>query len=180
MQRLVLCVGDPPSTGGYIQPVSVAYPHTIMGHQAAYIGQGAFCNACKSSGVIAKAGGPYRSTHNGKEVALDRDILVCGCPTPPPLIATRQSIFWVDDRLESMPSTLSTSTQSFVNRGAGLYDEKIKLRDGNGKPLNNAYYTVKLPSGEVIHGVTDSSGYTERIKTDGSKQIYIHIGHAEN
>jgi hypothetical protein len=62
MMRLVLCVGDRPDTGGYTENNN-ARPYKVSGHQVAIIGGRAYCEACKSMGVIAKAGGPRRINH---------------------------------------------------------------------------------------------------------------------
>jgi hypothetical protein len=57
MMRLLLCIGDQPATGGAIES-SGGTNFSIMGHKVALIGALVHCNACKSSGPIAKAGGP--------------------------------------------------------------------------------------------------------------------------
>jgi hypothetical protein len=38
MMRLVLCVGDQPETGGYIEPMTVGVPSSIRGHAVSFIG----------------------------------------------------------------------------------------------------------------------------------------------
>ena len=57
------------------------------------------------------------------------------------------------------------------------HDEQFLLKDAKGNPLKNAYYTAKIPDGELIYGVTSAEGKTERFTTDGAKKIQIHIGH---
>jgi uncharacterized Zn-binding protein involved in type VI secretion len=79
MMRLLLCVGDEPQTGGYTVN-SNTRPFGVSGHPVAIIGGNAYCNACKSMGLIAKAGGPRRINHTPHEIALDGDILLCKCP----------------------------------------------------------------------------------------------------
>ncbi|WP_175948056.1 PAAR domain-containing protein [Burkholderia pyrrocinia] len=91
MMRRFLCIGDQPETGGSIDPDSNRTTMNFYGHAAAMIGARAYCNACKSTGVIAKAGGPSRFGNCGGEIALDGDILLCKCPTPPRMIASMQS-----------------------------------------------------------------------------------------
>jgi uncharacterized Zn-binding protein involved in type VI secretion len=61
-----------------------------------------------------------------------------------------------------------------------IYDEQFLLKDSTGKPLVGMYYTAKLPDGELIHGVTDASGKTERFGSDNVQNIKLHIGHIEN
>ena len=110
MMRLVLCVGDQPETGGYIEPMTIGVPSSIMGHPVAFIGGAAFCNACSSVGVIGKAGGPRRRKHCGTEIALEGDVLLCKCPKPPRMVAAMQSTSRHDDMAESMGTVTSSRT----------------------------------------------------------------------
>jgi hypothetical protein len=62
-------------------------------------------------------------------------------------------------------------------RAPNRYDERFALTDAGGNALANTFYTVRLPSGELQHGVTDSSGKTARYKTDGAQQLALYLGH---
>jgi uncharacterized protein (DUF2345 family) len=59
------------------------------------------------------------------------------------------------------------------------YDEQFSLLDAAGSALPKTYYTVLLPSGYRVHGVTDSQGRTSRHHTDSAQSIRIHLGHKE-
>jgi hypothetical protein len=59
------------------------------------------------------------------------------------------------------------------------YDERFTLRDRGGRVLCDTYYTVRLPSGKLIHGVTDSLGRTERYATDEAQRLTLYLGHRE-
>jgi hypothetical protein len=59
------------------------------------------------------------------------------------------------------------------------HDEQYTLKDGDGRVMCNTYYTVRLPSGSLVHGVTDGSGRTKRYKTNGAQSIYIYLGHKQ-
>ncbi|MBC8748668.1 MULTISPECIES: hypothetical protein [Paraburkholderia] len=59
------------------------------------------------------------------------------------------------------------------------HDEQYTLKDGDGRVMCNTYYTVRLPSGSLVHGVTDGSGRTQRYKTNGAQSIHIYLGHRE-
>ncbi|MEX3857205.1 hypothetical protein AB3X94_24720 [Paraburkholderia sp. BR10923] len=63
------------------------------------------------------------------------------------------------------------------NRSAGPFDEQFTLKDHNGRALPDTLYTVRLPSGELTHGVTDHAGRTARYRTRGAQSIDIYIGH---
>ncbi|MHA7680032.1 PAAR domain-containing protein [Cupriavidus sp. PET2-C1] len=96
MMRRVACVGDELEHGGDILPYS-GQPFTIgNGHQVALIGGQAYCAACKSTGTIAKSGGPRRLNFMG-ETAADGDIVLCKCSTPPRIIALLAGNTWCDD-----------------------------------------------------------------------------------
>ena len=64
------------------------------------IGGPAFCEACGSTGQIAKAGGPKRIAFMG-ETAADGDIVLCRCATPPRIIAVLSGNSWCDDEAET-------------------------------------------------------------------------------
>lgn len=97
--RRIAVVGDELTSGGRILDYAQTTGFTFHGHKAALIGNEAFCTKCKSAGRIAKAGGPYRMHyHTAREVALDRDIVLCKCPTPPRIIATLAQESWCEDR----------------------------------------------------------------------------------
>ena len=98
MNRYLIVVGDAPACGGAVLPYEGDPPSTINGHRIALIGGRVQCEGCRSVGVIAKAGGPYRMLHCGVEQALEGDVVLCGCPVPPLLIAKRQRLCSCDDR----------------------------------------------------------------------------------
>lgn len=100
MLRVAICVGDQPETGGFVEEERMP-ACTLRGHQAALVGGTAFCRACGSRGVIAKAGGARRSSLHGREIALEGDVLDCRCVTPPRMVASVQRTVWFDDRGES-------------------------------------------------------------------------------
>jgi len=115
VDRLVLLVGDPPKSGGQVLPHDSTFA-TVSGVPYAYIGGEAKCLSCQQVGPIAKAGGPYRIDHNGREVALEGDIVLCKCATPPKLIAkmlpAMNMIVSVDDRIESSGKAIFPSRPS--------------------------------------------------------------------
>lgn len=58
-----------------------------------------------------------------------------------------------------------------------IFDEQYAFVDENKKVLHEMPYTVKLPSGEFFHAVTDLEGRTERFATDGAQLLEVYIGH---
>ncbi|EDZ98155.1 hypothetical protein BH160DRAFT_6540 [Burkholderia sp. H160] len=59
------------------------------------------------------------------------------------------------------------------------HDEQYTLIDGDGRVMRDTYYTVRLPSGSLAHGVTDGLGRTKRYKTNGAQPVYVYVGHRE-
>jgi uncharacterized Zn-binding protein involved in type VI secretion len=166
MLRKIILVGDPPSTGGAALPHDGAYITGVDGRPAALIGGKVSCNACQTTGVIFKAGGPYRKRNNGQEIALEGDRVRCKCEVNPTMVSAA-GYDWlpqVDDQIEG--------------RGEYVYHSRqFQLKDANGSPMPATYYTAKLPDNEPRHGITDDEGMTELYETDGPKRIEIHIGH---
>lgn len=98
MMRKTIVVGDPPASGGAVLPYSGPMSN-VFGHRFALIGGRAYCEGCHSIGIIAKAGGRRRGSFHGAELALEGDVVVCHCPTPPPLVATLVHTMMTDDLL---------------------------------------------------------------------------------
>ena len=176
MMRLVLCVGDQPETGGYIEPMTVGVPSSIRGHAVSFIGGAAFCNACSSVGVIAKAGGPSRRKHVGTEIALEGDILLCKCPTPPRMVAAMQNTSRHDDMAESMGTVTSnrTSNDGVSSVAMSAYDEQIEAKQGR---LFEGYpYFIETEDGRVVSGRLDSGCLLPRVYTEASGKYKVFWG----
>ncbi|CAG9243558.1 PAAR repeat-containing protein [Burkholderia diffusa] len=179
MNRRIAVVGDTLSSGGTIN--SYGGPRFLVrGHQAALIGGSAFCTACQSTGIIAKAGGPYRLKFQG-EVALDRDIVLCGCSTPPSIIAVLAGEAWCDDRLKGLGEVVSnrTTTGGVASLKKGAFDEQIEATtcgstadDPEGYP-----YYIETADGRIHSGVLDANGELPRVHTgDGSGHYTVYWG----
>ncbi|MFM0111494.1 PAAR domain-containing protein [Paraburkholderia nemoris] len=176
MMRLVLCVGDQPETGGYIEPMSVGIPNSIKGHPVAFIGSAAFCDACSSVGVIAKAGGPKRRKHCATEIALEGDILLCKCPTPPRMVAAMQDISRHDDMAKSMGAMISSRTANggVSSVAMSAYDEQIEAKQGR---LFEGYpYFIETEDGRVVSGRLDSGCLLPRVYTEASGKYKVFWG----
>ncbi|CAB3752520.1 PAAR domain-containing protein [Paraburkholderia humisilvae] len=186
MLRRIAVVGDTLTSGGVILPYGNQMDFMFHGHQVALIGGEAYCGTCKSTGIIIKAGGPARLNYmNAREVALDRDIVLCKCQQHPQIIAIHAGDSTVDDEAEkysAMANATSASTSSARDvrtQSEVKHDEQFTLYDATGKPMPETFYTVRLSSGELAHGVTDSSGRTERHATSNAQNIRLYLGHRE-
>ncbi|MFP4891910.1 hypothetical protein [Paraburkholderia sp. EG304] len=57
------------------------------------------------------------------------------------------------------------------------FDEQFTLRDDNAQPLANVRYRVRTGSTVLASGVTDWSGRTHRIVTNGSRALRLEVAH---
>ncbi|MCA8501270.1 PAAR domain-containing protein [Burkholderia multivorans] len=179
MNRRIAVVGDHLSSGGTIAPYGG--PRLLVhGHQAALIGGQAFCAACKTTGIIAKAGGPYRLRFQG-EVALEHDIVLCGCSTPPSIVAVLAGEAWCDDRLKGLGELVSsrTSTGGVVSFKKGAFDEQIEAatRDSISGGSGDYPYYIETTDGRIYSGVLDARGVLPRVNTgDESRNYTVYWG----
>lgn len=181
MKRRIAVVHDRITSGGFVLPYEQTTGFLFEGRAVALIGGEAYCVMCKSRGLICPTGGDQRLGYGqGRQTALDGDLVLCKCATKPRIIALLAGESWCDDGYEPARSTASPVARS--TKPGSLtprHDEQFTLRDANGYPLANTYYTVRLPSGSFIHGVTDEHGCTGRHVTDDPQRIQIYIGHRE-
>ncbi|KVC44323.1 PAAR domain-containing protein [Burkholderia diffusa] len=170
MKRRIAVVGDNLSTGGTVSPCD-APPFLVHGHQAALIGGSAFCTACQSVGIIAKAGGPYRIRFRG-EVALDGDVVLCGCAIPPHIVALRAGEAWCNDRIKSLGEVVSsrTITGGIASVTKGAFDERVRATE---EVTEGLPYYIETSDGRMHFGRLDASGRLPRIHTGDAASDYI-------
>lgn len=175
---------DPLTSGNGSRVFAYKQAGTIQGEDGrrrrmAFIGDEAYCPKCNSTGVITYGAGVSEKHRlfdrvNSRRQAVGGDIVLCKCPDHPRIIATYGRSWKITDRGEE---TLAPVARAPAQQLA--YDEQFTLTDAAGKALADTYYTVRLPSGELQHGVTDSSGRTTRYTTDGAQRLRVYIGHRE-
>jgi hypothetical protein len=175
MMRRLAVVGDRLSTGGQID----SYTGPVCtwgdgGHQVALIGGDAYCEACKTTGSIAKAGGPRRLQFLG-EAALDGDIIICNCATPPRIVAKLAGESWFDDEDHRAVAPTTNTPQSVVVQSA-IYDQHFRLADERtGMPLKGVPYRIVTSDGEEYEGRTDVQGHTLRVSNDWVTSATLHV-----
>lgn len=91
MKRYHITEGDRTSAGGKVIAATGAI--TIDGVRVALEGDPLYCPACNCAGRIQCVGPRIAETWNRKPVALSGDLCVCGCPTPPKLLAAQTHRF---------------------------------------------------------------------------------------
>lgn len=163
--RLILCIGDRPETGGYIEHDATMRSPTINGFKQAFVGSKAFCDACQSYGLIEKSGGPSRRKHGEREIALDDDILRCQCKTPPKMKATTQSIARHDDSIERLGQVIPGEILPALDLPcvAPRFDEQVRIL--NAAECQDYPYRVEPPHGRNIEGCLDETGFLPRVNT---------------
>ncbi|MGQ7939458.1 hypothetical protein [Paraburkholderia sp. D1E] len=180
--------GDPLDNGGSSYVVTGKDNCTITddngrSRRVTYIGHEAWCDKCKSAGRIVSGVFPVSvrrpySSELGQDMALGGDHVLCKCMPHPRIV----SVYGRRSRLidEGRPD-LTGVARSEENGSActGHHDEQFVLKDTHGQPLPETYYSIRLPSGEFQHGVTDSQGRTARYRTDHARNISIHLGHLQ-
>ena len=186
MSRAIIRQGDSTSHGGIV--IEGIPSFIVEGQPIALIGHMVHCPKCRGNFPIV-VDGHIPTTFMGMPVALDGMKTSCGAV----LIASQQVSFVetasggggagahgasaAEDAFASMFSPYVAEEDAV---GIKQYDEQFLLNDGAGQPLPGTYYTAKLPTGELVHGVTDANGKTERYSTNSAHQIEIHIGHIDN
>jgi uncharacterized Zn-binding protein involved in type VI secretion len=175
LTRAFLKIGDKTTSGGVVvQGFSNA---THFGTELTYIGASVYCPACESTGHIIPDGG-HRLPMNwmGKQPALENDLCLCKCGTPPSILASQRSgVVSEDDRAQARKantSNLSASPAASLN----TFDERFRLVDGStGAPLAGFAYRALSGGTLLASGVTDHDGRTKRISTPRGQTIHLQI-----
>ncbi|TFW11634.1 PAAR domain-containing protein [Duganella callida] len=174
MQRYHITLGASTSAGGKV--ISASSNCSINGVKVALEGDAIFCPACKSQGKIRNFGPRIPESWNGKQVALQDDLCICKCISPPRLIAN-QSLKCQHvggggstDSAESVASSAREQAQA-----AALTEEteQIALRlidDLTQAPLSGKRYRLTLAD-KTLEGQTDADGYTQPIDADDRAQL---------
>ncbi|WP_322061139.1 hypothetical protein [Paraburkholderia sp. J63] len=145
-----------------------------------FIGDEGYCPKCKTMGAITYGAGVSNRkrmvdlVNGGRLQAVGGDIVLCNCADPPRIIAVYGRKWMIHDQgEENAASVAQVPAQNFT------YDQQFTLSDAAGKSLVNTWYTVRMPSGELLHGITDSAGKTARYRTNDARTLYLYLGHKE-
>jgi uncharacterized Zn-binding protein involved in type VI secretion len=196
----IIRLGDRTSHNGTV--IEGSQTDICMGKPIAYIGHKVHCPKCKGDYPIVE--GVMTTTFYGKGVAVAGMKTSCGAT----LIAgqftdivewgggssiskgTGTTVLQLgagEARLNKpsvgVPSPGSRAAPSAAEddkQDEFMYDEQFQLKDENGVILAAMPYTVRLPSGQLIHSVTDDEGHTGRYRTDDADDIEICLGHIES
>jgi len=129
---------------------------------AAFDTASVWCPVCKVEGQIAIVG-PRRpfTLPNNREIAMEGDLCLCQC-TPPPRLLASQDVAWMQFENDEL------ARMGYAENGLirSAYDEQFTLRDHHtGQPLAHKSYRITSASGQIIQGITDANGTTQRVTT---------------
>lgn len=92
-----------------------------------------------------------------------------------PLISTLNDVHGRSNESgKHVPVEFFESAEGWIE---AVYDEQFVLKDEDGHVLNDVPYSIKFPSGSIVHGTTDAEGRTERHVSDGAMLLELHLGH---
>jgi hypothetical protein len=181
---------DPLDSGGTSRVIEGSPSCTIQGDDGrvrnqTFLGQKAWCDACKSIGVIVAApGSPDGLRMHDWELnaheALGGDLVFCNCKRPPRIISVHgRSCMIIDDGCESAVAGTPIAAASAAQSARQQFDDRYVLRDANGAPLRNMRYMLRRGEGPAEGGTTDDKGQTHLLATVASKEeIHLYLGSA--
>ena len=142
MQRFTITLGATTTSNGKV--ISASSAGSINGVKIALEHDQIFCPACKYAGYILTVGPRLSELWNGKEVALENDLCICGCSPHPRLIASQTLRCQVvsDDRPEPNP------LQAERDGGSSKNVTSISLADGD--EGYDIYFIVKNEAAQVL------------------------------
>ncbi|WP_229634142.1 PAAR domain-containing protein [Duganella qianjiadongensis] len=161
MKRYTITLGASTTVGGKV--ISASGHGSINGFKIALEEDVIFCPACKSQGKIVCTGPRITETWNGANVALENDLCLCGCPSPPKLVPNQSVRYQIIEESETdKPQTAVTSTAGGPQADeVGMFDDRyILIDEETGEPLINAEYALMRQSGVIEFGTTDLQGHT--------------------
>lgn len=169
MKRHTITLGASTSAGGKI--ISASSNGSINGVTIALEGDVIFCPACKAQGKILCVGPRIPETWNGKNVALENDLCICGCPNPPRLIPNQTlKCQIIGDPKPSSP-TRSQVDSARTNTDTMFDDRYILIDEDTHEPLRNTEYAFRRPNGKVEFGTTDVSGHTHLLSETTTPEL---------
>lgn len=180
MKRHTITLGATTTAGGKV--ISASSAGSINGAKIALENDSIFCPACKSQGKILCVGPRIPETWNGKQVALEKDLCICGC-FPSPRLIPNQSL-----RCQIVEETCSTSNVSIAQnaqQGSSPVTERPKeatydldflvIDEPSGLPAVDWPYTIELASGQHLEGHTGQDGRTAKVEATYAEHAILRV-----
>ena len=181
MKRHTITEGAKTTAGGTV--IAGSSHGSINGACIALESDPIFCKACKSAGRIFCIGPRIPETWDGKQVALENDLCICGCSPPPKLIANQTVHFQVigdaavSKHMADSASSLTPMAPATTSAtGMESYDLHFQVTDQlSGLPLPNRPYVIELANGTRLEGRTDQEGKTGTVSTIHAECATLHV-----
>lgn len=174
MMRRIAVAGDQLGPHGGQVAGYEGRPAFFHGHQPALVGGKAYCQGCKSTGTIAKSGGPRRMQFMG-EIALDGDIVLCACPSPSRIVAVLAGEAWYEDMGGESGASANAGNSAASTSLVETYDELVIAMGPTG-PIEGYPYFVETSDGRQLFGHTDECGQLPRISTVSAGALTVYWG----
>ena len=169
MRRYFITLGAPTNAGGKV--VSASSESQIDGAAIALEGDLVACPACGTTGKIRCVDPRIPETWNGRNVALENDLCICRCDTPPRLMTSQVLRSQV---IKDSGRALSNSTprQAPAGAAAGAFSEQFVLVDeGTGSPARGREYALVRSNGKLEFGTCDAQGRTHVLSATAHAEV---------
>jgi len=160
MKRYTITLGATTAAGGKV--ASASSNGRINGSRIAVEDDVISCPACKSQGKIKCIEPRIPELWNGKKVALENDLCICGCAVPPRLIPN-QSLKCqnLSDHTQIKAAAFSDGVPLTRDSGRAVFDDKFVLIDADtDEPMSYTEYAIRRANGHLEYGTTDAKGQT--------------------
>ncbi len=179
MSRPVIVVGDKTSHGGVV--ISGSPFSDIDGKAIARIGDKVTCPQKGHGGVTVIVTGDQTVMIDGSPVARHGDQTACGAT-----LISSQMLTYVDYGNSAGGAATAAgqmgTASSFAgnNQKASDFDQHFHVTDEQGNPLADWPYKIKLESGKIVSGRTDSEGKTQKIASGAPENATLHVFEPES
>lgn len=102
---------------------------------------------------------------------MDDDVVLCGCATPPRIVASLAGEAWCSDGLNSLGEVVSsrTTTGGVASVRKGAFSERVIATN---EATEGLPYYIETADGRVHFGHLDASGKLPRIHTGDEANDY--------
>jgi len=174
MRRNYIKKGDKTTSGGVVTEGLEFMSH--HGTQLSFLGAQISCHACGSIGTIVAQGPRWPGDIMGKHAALENDKCVCRCHPAPTLVASQNDMFQFFKPHELEGMGYAPDGTPLAEPVSKIFDEQVRVIDGKNRPMAGVPYYIKVPTGEVLKGLSDENGYCARVATESSEQLHVAVG----
>jgi uncharacterized Zn-binding protein involved in type VI secretion len=167
MLRHFARIGDKTTAGGDVLEGEPTF--TFEGRPVAFHGAKVYCAACNSTGVIVTIPPYHPFTTKGRQLALNGDLCVCKCGTPPRLIASQTSGRMSFDRSDSSMASRDGESRWAELAAAALASAAHTRQDEDARMAEAAYGDPRLWTAQVgppLPGPASAASRTQLVRVD--------------